>query len=197
MFELFGIGKAGQGRSARPTRCRSADGGVADSPISALRAQDELGVARNIGCGARATASRRVRCPARRVRRVLPRDERRFTRRQPSGSRSAAAAVNGMSARVDPFDVDYDVLQSTDEVNTQTAATTRESTSAIGLDVTSPESASRLTSSASLGLDVTGAVSTRISKAGDEYAARSRPRYGSSSLTFTRRRQHRHRASAR
>ena len=82
-----------------------------------------------------------------------------------SASNQVSAAFSGLSARLDPVGgAPYSSLETTAKINTQTS-TDRSSTSALGLDVTSPETASTLDSSAALGLDLVGLQSSITSTA--------------------------------
>ena len=180
MFELFGIGRTWAG-AFRSDPLEERRGTVADSPISAtaLRlnpATTETSDTTRDRFGAASTALK-VALGG------FARETKPVYTTTLAGGKSSTAMVGGLSARVDPFGVDYHSLQTTSEVNTTVAGTTRISTAAIGLDITSAESASRLTSSTGLGLDITGAVSTRISE--EEMTTATSGTLNSSSLTFT------------
>ncbi|HEY6362584.1 MAG TPA: flagellin hook IN motif-containing protein [Vicinamibacterales bacterium] len=179
MFELFGVGKAWEGAFRRDPGADRLTA-VADSPISA--------VALKMSSASLETSDKaRSRFQAasdalRGAFGLFARETKPVYTATSSSTRSAAALVDGVSARVDPFEVHYGVLQSSDEVNSLQGGITRQSQTAIGLDVTSPEAASRLSSNGNLGLDVVGAVSTKISRA--EMNTATSGTHDSSSLTF-------------
>jgi hypothetical protein len=179
MFELFGIGKAWEG-AFRKEASSGQQGIVADSPISAS--------ALKVNSASKGTDNTRSRFQGasdalRTAFAGFARETKPVYTTSLTESRSTAAFVDGVSARVDPFQVNYGVLKSTNAVNTYDGGVTRESTASIGLDVTSPESASRLSSSASLALDLVGSSSTIVSKA--EMNTSTTNSYGSGHLTFS------------
>ena len=179
MFELFGIGKAWEGAFRKESLANSLST-VADSPISAS--------ALKLNSAPQTTDDPRGRFQGASDALLsalggLVRETRPVYTTTRSESRSSAAFANGLSARVDPSQVNYEVLQSRTEVNSQLTGTRRESTTTIGLNVTSAESASRLTSSANLGLDVAGTSSVKVSK--DEMNLGYDTAYASNSLTFS------------
>jgi flagellar hook-associated protein 2 len=98
-----------------------------------------------------------------------------------SATPSVAAALSGVSAHLSTTYGSPSVLQTTLKVNTQTS-TIRSSSSGIGLDTTSAETASTLKSSATLGLDLNSVASTITSTAEMNTDTTS---YGSSTLNFT------------
>ena len=81
-----------------------------------------------------------------------------------STSNQVGSALSGLSARLTPVGTEYSSLQTTAKINTQTS-TDRSSLSSLGLDVTSPETASTLDSSAALGLDLVALQSSITSTA--------------------------------
>jgi Flagellin hook IN motif len=179
MFELFGIGKAWEG-AFRKEPTPGQQGIVADSPISAS--------ALKVNSASQGTDDTRSRFlgASDALRSALggfARETKPVYTTSLSESRSTAALLSGKSARINPFTVNYDVLRTTSAVNTADAGVTRESTTVIGLDVTSAESASRLASNGNLGLDVTGTASTITSKA--EMNTGVTTSYGSNDLTFS------------
>jgi hypothetical protein len=99
-----------------------------------------------------------------------------------SGGTATAAWLEGVSGRVSSFTQNFKVTKTTQQVNTQTAELQRKSSSALGLDITSPEAKSRLSSSAGLGLDVTGTSSVKVSK--EEMNLGYDTSYSTNSLTF-------------
>jgi hypothetical protein len=160
MFELFGIGKAWEG-AFRKEASSGQQGIVADSPISATALKV------NSAQGTSDSTRSRFQAASDALRSAFggfARETRPTYATTISETRSTAAFTSGVSARVDPFDVNYQVLQTTTRINTQTD-TSRASTAAIGLDTTSPEAVSRIGSTAEMNTGVTTS-------------------YGSSSLTF-------------
>ncbi len=110
---------------------------------------------------------------------------------------AVAATFSGFGARLNPVVGGYSKLQATREVNSQTSTVrssssslglelasdmSRLSSSALGLDVTSPETASTLESSAAIGLNLTESTSTIAST---EEMNRATTSYGSTTLSFT------------
>jgi sulfur carrier protein ThiS len=151
MFELFGIGKAWEGafRSERSTE--RSDGVVPDRPIG------ESGLKMNSG----GRPSEKTREGFRTASDALRTALRGFARQSNpvytttvNETRAVAGFVSGASARVDPFSVDFAHLQTTSPINTWTD-TSRASDSAIGLDVTSAEAASRTASTSEMNTGVT------------------------------------------
>ena len=154
MFELFGIGKAWEGAFRRESGADRLTA-VADSPVS------EAALKINSALQPSDDARSRFQSASDALRGafgLFARETKPLYTTTSSSTRSAAALVDGTSARVDPYEVHYGMLQSTEEVNSFQGGITRESTSAIGLNLT--ESASTLQSQTGLGLDVEGAVST-------------------------------------
>jgi hypothetical protein len=96
---------------------------------------------------------------------------------------SAVAKANGIGARLTSVEQIYSVLQTTAKVNTQTS-TVRSSSTALGLDITSAEAASRLRSSAALALDITSAQTASTIASTAEMNTGETTAYGSSSLSF-------------
>jgi hypothetical protein len=90
------------------------------------------------------------------------------------------AALSGLGARLTAVYGRSSVLETTVKVNTQ-ISTGRSSSTTLGLDVTSAETASTLTSSATLGLNVNSTSSTIISTGEMNTGTTS---YGSSTLSF-------------
>ena len=91
------------------------------------------------------------------------------------------AAFSGLTARLTPVSSPYSSLQTTAKINTRTS-TNRSSSSVLGLDVTSPETASTLDSSATLGLDLVAQQSSIASTAEMNTATTS---YDTSTLSFS------------
>ena len=160
MFELFGIGKAWEGAFRKDPGADRLTA-VADSPISAVALKMNSAAA-----GTSDNTRSRFQAASDALRGafgLFARETKPVYTTTTSGTRSAAALVDGVSARVDPFEVHYGILQSTDEVNSFDGGITRQSTSAIGLNITAAEAASFLKSSNTLDLDLTGTVSTLVS----------------------------------
>jgi hypothetical protein len=179
MFELFGIGKAWEG-AFRKEAPSGQQGIVADSPISAA------GLKVNPASPGTDQTRNKFQAASDALRSAFggfARETRPTYETTLSETRATAAFTSGVSARVDPFQVNFGLLKSTNAVNTYDGGVTRESTASIGLDVTSPESASRLSSSASLALDLVGSSSTIVSKA--EMNTSTTNSYGSGHLTFS------------
>jgi hypothetical protein len=177
MFELFGIGKAWEGAFRKePSSDRL--GNVADSPISvsALKVNSASHGADNTRSLFQGASDALRAALGGFARETKPAYTTAF-----SQTRSSAAFVDGVSARVAPWAENWGVLRSTGEVNKNEGGVTRESTDAIGLNLT--ESASRLTSSQSLGLDVAGSSSTITSKA--EMSTATTATNNTSSLAFS------------
>ena len=164
MFELFGIGKAWEGAFRNERATERPEGPVPDSPISASGLK--------IHSGLESSAANKAREDFRSAAHALRTAFGTFSREAKpvystvwSTRGPASALVDGQAARVDPFAVDYDVLQTTSQINTQTS-TVRRSAVSLGLDVSSAESASTIRSTAEMNTSSTTS-------------------YGSNSLSFS------------
>ena len=183
MFELFGMGKAWAGAFKSDPLGERRSSLIPNSPISAptLKFNDSAP-----GKSATDAARTKLGDATKALRDAFGAYSREtkpvYTTTWSNGG-PGAASLGGLSARIDPINVDYSSVHSRLQVNSQTAELSRSSTSGIGLDVTSPEAASRLTSSAGLGLDLAGASSVKVSK--EEMNTGITTSYGSGSLTFS------------
>ena len=180
MFELFGVGRGWAGAfKADPLGDRRTSS-PGHSPIS-----DSAITINDASTGSTARAARdRIRSASDALQAAFGsfvRETKPFVTTTRVARAGVTAAVSGTSARVDPIDFDYYGLQTTAEVNSRTS-TVRTSSTALGLDTTTPDAVSVLASGSSLGLDLVGASSVITSK--DELNTRVATSYGSSSLTF-------------
>jgi hypothetical protein len=92
--------------------------------------------------------------------------------------------VNGIGARLAPVEDIYSVLQTTAKINTQTS-TVRSSSTPLGLDIMSAETASSLRSGTALGLDVVSAQAASTIRSTAEMNTGETTSYGTSSLSFS------------
>ena len=178
MFELFGIGKAWEG-AFRKEPAADRLSALTDAPISATALK--LNPASQETSDKQRSQFQAASEALRNAIGAFGRETKPVYATTLTETRATAAFLDGLSARVAPFQVNYDVLRTTEAVNTADGGTSRQSSTAIGMDVTSAESASSLTSQQNLGLDLTGSSSTITSKA--EMNTGVTTSYGSS-LTF-------------